>query len=121
MIIYKLTIQKWVKKNLASIENKSVILFTVSGASSRPKLDGWIADSLPADLISQMQHVALRGRLNHKEISWWTKFVLKIGAWKNDDPEAKKEELEGFNFMDKASVEPILKLVQQYQSKREAL
>lgn len=120
VIIHKLTIQKWVKKNLASIENKPVVLFTVSGASAGPKLDGWITDSLPADLISQMEHIALRGKLDHKEISWWTNFILTIGAWKNDDPVAKKEELEGFDFMDKSSIEPIQKLVQQYQSKREA-
>ena len=91
VIIHKLRISKWVTRNLDSIENKLVILFTVSGAASGPKLDGWIADSLPADLISQMQHVALRGRLDHRDISWWTKFVLTIGAWKNDDPVAKKE------------------------------
>jgi len=118
VIIHKLTIQKWVKRNLASIENKPVILFTVSGAPSGPKLDTWIAVSLPENLISKMEHVALRGRLDHKEISWWTRFILKIGAWKNDDPQAKKEELEGFDFMDKASIEPIKKLVQQFQSNR---
>ena len=39
VIIYKLTIRKWVEQSLASIENKPVILFTVSGASAGPKLD----------------------------------------------------------------------------------
>ena len=42
--------------------------------------------------------------------------MLKIGALKNRDPEARKQELEGFDFMDKSSIEPIIKLVQQYQS-----
>lgn len=116
VIIHKLKIRNWVKKHLASIENKPLILFTVSGAASGPKLDGWIADSLPEDLISQMEHVALRGRLDHRDISWWTKLILTTGAWKNDDPVAKKEELEGFDFMDKSSIEPIVKRVQQFQS-----
>ena len=48
---------KWVKKNLASIENKPVIFFPVSGASPGSKLDGWIADSLQAHFISQVKHV----------------------------------------------------------------
>lgn len=113
VIIHKLKIRKWVKRNLARIENKPIILFTVSGAKAGPKLDGWIADSLPDNLISQMEHVALRGRLDHKEISWWVKLTLKIGAWKNDDPEAKKQELEGFDFMDKSGIEPIQGLVQK--------
>ncbi len=116
VMIHKLKIRKWVQKNLASIKNKPLILFSVSGASAGPKLDGWIADSLPANLISQMEHVALRGRLDHREISCWTKFILTIGAWKNDDPQAKKEELEGFDYMNKSSIEPILKMVKQFQS-----
>jgi len=116
VITYKLTISKWVKRNLASIDKKPIILFTVSGASAGPKLDGWIADSLPEDLVSQMEHVALRGRLNLKDLSWWLRLILIIGAWKNDDPQARKEELEGFDFMDKSGIEPIPKLVQQFQS-----
>ena len=120
VIIHKLTIQKWIKKNLVSIENKPIILFTVSGAPAGQKLDSWIANSLPADLISKIKHVALLGKLDHKKISWWTKLVLTIGAWKNDDPKAKKEEMEGFDFMDKSSIEPILNLVMQNQSKHEA-
>lgn len=116
VIIYKLTIRNWVKAHLASIVNKPLILFTVSGAPSGPKLDSWIADSLPKNLISQMEHVALRGRLNHKEVSWWVRLILKFGAWKNDDPEAKKQELEGFDFMDKSGIEPIQRLVQKFQS-----
>lgn len=116
VIIYKLTIRKWVKRNLANIENKPVVLFTVSGAPSGPKLDAWVADSLPENLTSKMEHVALRGRLDPKKVSWWVRLVLKIGAWKNDDPEAKREELEGFDFMDKSCVAPIKGLVQQLQA-----
>lgn len=116
VIIYRLTIRKWVKRNLAGIENKPLILFTVSGAPSGPKLDGWIVDSLPKSLISQIKHVALRGKLDPKKLSWWVTLILKIGAWKNDDPEEKKQELEGFDFMDKSAIEPIKGLVQQFQS-----
>ena len=116
VIIYKLTIRKWVKQNLAGIESKPVILFTVSGAPPGPKLDSWIDDSLPATLTSKMEHVALGGRLNLNKVGWWARLILKIGAWKNDDPNAKKEELEGFDFMDKSGIEPIKKLVQEIQS-----
>jgi menaquinone-dependent protoporphyrinogen IX oxidase len=121
VIIHKLRIRKWVRRNLASIENKPTILFTVSGAPSGPKLDGWIADSLPENLISQMKHVALRGRLDHDDISWWVKLILTIGAWRNDDPDAKKQELEGFDFMDKSGIEPIRRLVQRFQSSETTL
>ncbi len=113
-IIYnKLLNHKWVKANLASIENKPVIFFSVSGAGPGSKLDSWIADSLPKHLILQMEHVALLGRQNPKELTWYDWLMLKIGGLKNPDPVARKEELKGFDYMDKASIEPILKLVEK--------
>jgi menaquinone-dependent protoporphyrinogen IX oxidase len=116
IIYYKILNRKWVKKNLTKIENKPVIFFTVSGALSGTKLDRWIATSLPADFIIHIKHVALRGRQKPEELTWWDRLMLKIGALINKDPEARKQELEGFDFMDKSSIEPILKLVRQYQS-----
>lgn len=85
------------------------------GAPAGPKVDGWIADSLPKNFISKMYHVALRGRQIPEELSWYDRIMLRIGALANKDPEARKQEIEGFDFMDKASIEPILTLVQQFQ------
>jgi len=116
VIIYKLTIRKWVKDNRTAIDQKPIVLFTVSGASAGPKLDGWIADSLPEGLISRMEHVALRGRLDPKKLNWWVRLTLRIGAWIAEDDKVKKEELEGFDHMDKSGIEPIIRLVRQFQS-----
>lgn len=112
VIVYKLTIRKWAQRNLSRIKNKPIILFTVSGAGPGPKLEGWVADSLPKELTEKLVHVALRGRMDPTKLGWWIKLTLKIGAWRNDDPEAKRQELEGFDFMDKSSIKPILNLVQ---------
>lgn len=116
VIVYKLTIRNWLKNNLARIKDKPIILFTVSGAPPGSKLDSWVANSLPENLSAHVEHIALRGRLDPKKLSWWVRLILIIGAWKNDDPEAKKQELKGFDFMDKSSIEPIQKLVQQLRS-----
>ncbi len=116
IIYYKLYMRKWVKRKWSAIKDKPIIIFTVSGASAGPKLDKWFADSLPEHMISQMKHVALRGRQKPEELSWYDRKMLIIGAMKNKDPQAKKEELEGFDYMDKSSIEPSLKLVQQIQS-----
>ena len=116
VIVYKLTIRKWVHSKLAGIKGKPIILFTVSGARAGSKLDAWIADSLPGSLVATIKHVALGGRMNPKDLSWWLRMVLRIGAWRNKNPEDKKQELEGFDFMDKTGIEPILKLVRQRQS-----
>ena len=116
ILYYKLMNRKWVKRNWSAIKNRPIIFFTVSGVSAGPKLDKWFAESLPEYMISKMKHVALRGRQKPKELTRYDRMMLIIGAMKNKDPQAKKEELEGFDYMDKSSIEPIIKLIQQLQS-----
>lgn len=115
IIYYKLLIHKWVKRHLVVLDSKPIIFFSVSGAPAGPKLDGWIADSLPENFISKMNHVALRGRQIPEELTWFDRMMLLIASLTNKDPEARKQEFEGFDFMDKSSIEPILKLVQEFQ------
>ncbi len=117
VIYYKLTIRKWVKQNLKRIDTKPIIMFTVSGAPAGQKLDGWIAGSLPEHLIARMNHVALRGRQNPKDLNWFDRMMLIVGGLFNSDPAASREELKGFDYMDKSSIKPIVKLVQQFQSR----
>ncbi|NND07754.1 MAG: hypothetical protein HKN87_15360 [Saprospiraceae bacterium] len=116
IIYYKVLNHKWIAKNLSGILGKPIVFFTVSGAPAGPKLDGWIADSLPKELISEMHHIALRGRQSPAELTWYDWLMLKIGGLMNKDAEASKEELRGFDFMDHASIEPIISRVRQIQS-----
>lgn len=115
VIYYKLIIHKWVKRHLAILNCKPIIFFSVSGAPAGPKLDGWIADSLPGDFISNVHHVVLRGRQIPEELTWYDRIMLKIAGLTNKDREAGKQETQGFDFMDKSGIEPILKLIQQFQ------
>ena len=41
--------------------------------------------------------------------------MLIIGAMKNPDPVASKEELHGFDYMDKTTIDPIVQFAQQFQ------
>ena len=115
VIYYKLTIHKWVKKNLTKLGNKPIIFYSVSGAPAGEKLNGWIADSLPKEFISRMYHVVLRGRQIPSELTWYDRIMMKIGAMANKDPQARKEELKGFDYMDKSGIEPIVDLVGKFQ------
>ncbi|WP_296381560.1 flavodoxin domain-containing protein [Winogradskyella sp.] len=116
IIYYKLLNRKWIQANWVNIENKKTILFTVSGAPAGKKLNRWIAESkLPNKLVSSMEHFALRGRQIPKELTWYDRLMLIIGALKNPNPVASKEELNGFDYMDKSSIEPILKYILQLQ------
>lgn len=62
-----------------------------------------------------MKHVALLGRQKPAELTWFDRMMLIIAAMKNKDPQARKEELHGFDYMDKSSIEPIVKMVKQFQ------
>ena len=115
IIFFKLTIRKWARANLSKLKGRSKILFSVSGAGPSNKLNRWVADSFPSGLLSQMEHVALRGRLDHSKLSWWLRPILWIGSLINPDPEASKDERYGFDYVDKESIEPILKLVRQFK------
>ena len=116
IIYHKVHNWKWVRANLAELEGKPIIFFTVSGAPAGAKLDGWIANSLPQDFIERMHHIVLRGRQNPRELSWWDRLMLIIGSMKNPDPVASIEEREGFDFMDEASIEPIIRQVQRIRA-----
>ena len=116
ILYYKLHNHKWVKRHLNDIVNKPVIFFSVSGAPAGEKLDGWIADSLPSQLISKMYHVALRGRQIPKQLTWYDRILLIIGGLKNPDPVARKEEMKGFDYMDRSSIAPIVTLVEEFQA-----
>ena len=116
VLYFRLSNRHWVKDNLNTLKSRSKILFSVSGAGPGEKLNSWVKNSLPAELLSQMEHVALRGKLDHTKVSWWVKLSLWIGALFNPDPKASKDERYGFDYMDKSSIEPIIRLVEQLQS-----
>ncbi len=117
ILYYKLAIGKWIKKHFAAIKDTPIIFFSVSGAAKGKRLDKWIGDSLPSHMISRMHHVALRGRQIPEQLTLYDRMMLLIGALFNRDAQAKKEELKGFDYMDRSSIAPIVDLVQQFQSK----
>jgi len=116
IIYFKLTIRKWAKANLPMLKGRSKILFSVSGAGPSDKLNRWVSRSFPATLLSQMEHVALAGRLDHTKVSWWIKLSLWIGSLINPDPAASKDERYGFDNVKKESIEPIVKLIEQLRT-----
>ena len=114
---FKLTNRNWLKANLSKLKGRSKILFSVSGAGASRKLERWVANSVPSDLLSQVEHVALRGKLDHTKVSWWVRAILWVGSLFNPDPEGSRDERYGFDYMDKSSIEPIVRRVEQLQSK----
>ena len=120
ILYFRLSIRNWVNENLSRLQGRTRILFSVSGAGPSDKLNRWVAQSLPSSLTAHIEHVALRGRLDHSKVSWWVRQMLWIGSLFNPDSEARKDERHGFDYVDKKSIEPILQLVEQF-TQQEAL
>ena len=117
VIYHKLMFHRWVKRNLDDILSRPIVFFSVSGAGPGPKLDGWISGSLPDAFISHAIHVALLGRQNPRELSWFDRIMLIIGGLKNPDRKAGREELHGFDFMDKGSIGPVIERIEELQAR----
>lgn len=121
IIYFKLSIRKWAEANLSKLNGRSKILFSVSGAGPSDKLERWVTKSFPTVLLSQMDHVALAGRLDHSKVNWLIKLSLWIGSLFNPDPQASKEERYGFDHVDKESINPILEMVRQFKNSEKVL
>ncbi len=116
IIYHKVYHHKWIKRKWKGIQDLPILFFTVSGAPAGSKLDGWIRDSFPENILKKLQHVALLGRQNPRELTWWDRQMLIIGSKRNKDPEAAREELEGFEYMDKESIAPIVEWARKFEN-----
>lgn len=110
---YKAMLGPWIEMHLKCLTSRPVILFTVSGAPKGPKLDGWLADSLPKAFLDHAQHFALRGRIDRQKLSWVDRLLLNWDARRNPDPEEARQEREGFDAVDKRAIDPVVKAVRK--------
>ncbi len=62
VIYYRLLNTNWVRRNMGGLEGKPIIMVTVSGAPPGLKLDARVGNSLPAEFIAGVRHVALRAQ-----------------------------------------------------------
>jgi menaquinone-dependent protoporphyrinogen IX oxidase len=119
VMYYRASIRGWVKANWPDLQARPLVLFTVSGAPAGAQLDGWIAKSFPQEVLARMEHVPLRGRLNYDDVSWWLRLLLRMEAMTNRDPQARREAMHGFDYMDRSAIEPIVRLIQRYPTSGE--
>ena len=108
VIYHKLLRRRWLIRHQAAILSRPAILFTVSGAGPGAKLDRWLANDLPGPLLDHLDHVALRRRQDPNILTWFDRMMLIVAGLANRDRKAGREELHGFDFMDQASIQPIV-------------
>lgn len=109
VIVGKPTIARWMKKHWPMLWGRKLLLYSVSGtAPGHPDLQTWMRRHLGDEILSQLEYVPLRGRLDLEELPWLLRMMLKLAARASQDPEAKSRMSEGFDYMDRNSLKPIL-------------
>lgn len=104
-------------KNWPKIKDKQVLLFTVSGTEpGHPNLQQWLNNSLSKEMLEQIHYVPLRGRLVLNELPWLMRLFMKIASKVEKDPDTKKRMAEGFDYMEKTSIEPIFEWIAKQES-----
>jgi menaquinone-dependent protoporphyrinogen IX oxidase len=115
--IGKLEIRKWVKKNLAILTTTKIFLFQVaaSPADQKEKREIYNKASLPQELLQKSESFYLPGKMKIKNLSFWDRFMLKMGAKLTKDPIEKKRMLTDFNAVKKENIEPLIESVRKFE------
>ncbi|MCG8414113.1 MAG: flavodoxin domain-containing protein [Pseudomonadales bacterium] len=113
---YRPVIARWIQRNLTKLLTKRIILYTVSGAPGGSKLNGWLEESLPSEFLANAQHFALQGRMDLARLGLFHRMMIKIGSLRSSNGEASAEEWNGFDYMDRNSIAPIVEATQLLHS-----
>jgi menaquinone-dependent protoporphyrinogen IX oxidase len=113
--IGQLTIKKWLQHNLCYLVNKKVFFFQVAGAPISEKAKRIEFNrSAPAEIMDRCQLYFLHGKLIKSQLSWWDRFMLKMGARMTKNPDDKKNMLTDYNDVRKEYITDIARAINIY-------
>lgn len=114
--IGKLLIRKWMKKHLVLLKDKKIFLFQVAGTppAEIEKRQAYNTASLPGELVKKCENFYLHGRMIIKKLSWFDRFMLKMGARLTKDPDDRKTMLTDYDDVKKENLAELLEAVKQY-------
>jgi menaquinone-dependent protoporphyrinogen IX oxidase len=117
--IGKLSISQWLKRSLSSLINKKIFLFVVCGTDTNEtsRLQGFIDASVPSEIRNQCEVHFLRGRIIYKELNFWHKMLVRMGASISKTPE-EKAMLSNFDYVNQENIEPLVSSIDKYLIRR---
>jgi menaquinone-dependent protoporphyrinogen IX oxidase len=121
--IGKLEIKKWLKKNLDILANKKIYLFQVAASpvSDTEKRESYNSQSIPLPI--KVKCFYLPGRMIMRNLDWFDRFMLKMGARLTKDKNEKTRMLTDFNEVKQEYIYPLVYAVksftQLYEPKKE--
>lgn len=112
--IGQLEIKKWLRKNLDVLINKKNFLFQVaaSPATDIEKRESYNTQSIPLSI--KVKAFFLPGRMIKRNLNWFDRFILKMGARMVKDHAEKTRMLTDFNDVKKEHIFPLVYAVKTY-------
>jgi menaquinone-dependent protoporphyrinogen IX oxidase len=117
----KLLIRKWLKRHTNMLKNKKLFFFIVCATppAQRDKLDAIVMRNMPLSILNQTKTHFLQGKMNIKGLTWLDRFLLKMGARLEKDPDIKREMLTDFNAVKKENIDALVKDVKAFYLNKE--
>lgn len=110
----KYYLKSWLEKNWPVIRDKQLLLFTVSGtAPDHSDIDVYFKNNLTPDMQERLEYFPLQGKLKPGEVGWLLRFFLKLAARVEKDPAGKKRMKEGFDFVERRHISPIVEAIRE--------
>lgn len=111
--IGKLQLKAWLKDNISFIQGKTLFLFIVCGtpANEIEVLQQLVRNNVPEEIRNRCEIYFLPGRLIMKRVSLTDRLLLRFGAMAARNPAEKQRMLKGFDGMNVASLNPIIKAI----------
>lgn len=111
--IGKLEIRKWLKKNYKALVNKKTFLFQVAASpvSDIEQRQSYNATCVPAAILDKANVFFLPGRMIMRNLGWFDRFMLKMGARMAKDPAERTRMLTDFNDVKKEHILPLINAV----------
>ena len=114
--IGQLEIKKWLKNNFSRLINKKVLFFQVAASpvSEKEKRESYNVAGIPADLLNKAKIFFFPGRMIMRNLGWWDRFMLKMGARLAKDPDEKTKMLTDFNDVKQEHITPLINAVKAF-------
>jgi menaquinone-dependent protoporphyrinogen IX oxidase len=113
--IGKMLIKDWLKQNVTALVGKKIFLFVVCGtpATKKIKLQSYIQASVPAEIRNVSETYFLPGRFIWKDLSWWDRFMMKIGSLLEKEPETKKQMQNEYDGVKKENLNELIAAIKK--------
>ncbi|HET9746874.1 MAG TPA: flavodoxin domain-containing protein [Chitinophagaceae bacterium] len=114
--IGKLEIRKWLKNNFNILINKKNFLFQVAASpvTEMEKRDSYNAAGIPVAILNKAKIFFLPGRMIMRNLSWFDRFMLRMGARLTKDPAERTRMLTDFNDVKKEHLLPLINAIKAF-------